>query len=794
VRDNIPRQRLSRSQKTDSWAKQVIDELEKISYTDNYNGRSGRYKKQINYDLYNGKLNEEDFEYVVNPYGFKEHEFPANLQHYDIMSPKINLLLGEEIKRPFNFKVVSRNPEAISEREEKEKEMMMTLLKAKIAAAVTGDEDIQEEAKKTPQEIQRYIRYSYQDTRQKIGQQSLEYLQDKLSTKHLFSEGFKHALISGEEIYWVGIVNGEPHMRVCNPLDITVLLDPDSWFIEDAQAIIEERWLTIGTIIDEFDLDAKQIDKLEATHGGRTRTYMEGGGVNYPHSSFFIQGEEAYYNDTAYKRSRDGDGTVRVLRCEWKSMRKLGFFTTTLEDGKEDSNYVDELFSIPDHATKSKGIYTWEDEFGVSTLEWTWVNEYWEGTKIGDDLYVDIQPKPNQRRDMDNPSKCKSGYTGYIYNAMNSESVSLVDRMKPYQYLYDIIYYRLELALAKSKGRVAVMDIAQVPASEGWNVDKWMYYLDALGVMFINSKEEGKRGDTSQFNQFQAIDLTLGNQIQQHVALLSQIEDKLGELSGVSRQRQGQIQSRELVGNVERAVTQSSHITEYWFTYHNEVKERVLEGIMDIARIAWRKGKKVQYVLDDMAQVFFTVDGIQFANSEYGIFVSDADKDSKNLESLRSLSQIALQADKVNLSEVAMMLNTESIVDIQKRLEEAEERRAQQIQQAEEAKAQAAEKQLQMIQEAEREKQDREDNRHIMDNNTKLEIALINAEAKDQANLDKNKNNVPDDIEQQKLQLQREKMTKDSQLKQQQINDAREKAAKELQLKEKQINKKPSAN
>jgi len=726
----LPRQRISRSKKTKKWGKAVIDDLEKLTQSDSYNGRSTNHRKQINFDLYNGKINLEDFEYVINPYGFKENEFPATLQHYDIISPKINLLLGEEIKRPFTFRCLSTNDSAIGELEEKKKEYITSAYQEYIMALAQG-EDPKEQEKKLAG-MDKYLKYSFSDVRERTGNHIINYLMREQSLSFKFNKGFKDALIAGEELYWTGIVSGEPVVRVVNPLDLTVVMDPDSDFVEDATAIIEERWMSLPSILDSYYMSLSDKD-ARSLESGKSQ-----GDKNFgPDSSGFtpipriIAGDIEKGSPKGGKRGGEIDGTIRVIRCEWKSQRKVGFLYT-IEDDQEVVELVSEDFILPDDASKDvDGYYHFND----SRLIWYWISEYWEGTKIGNDIYVDIQPKQNQRRSLDNPSICKSGYAGLIYNARNSDSVSLIDRMKAYQYLYNIIFYRLELGLAKDKGKVALMDIAQIPTSEGWDTDKWMYYLDAMGVMFINSAEEGNKGEASNFNQFQSIDLSMGNYIQTHISLLSQIEDKIGQLAGVSRQREGQTMASELVGNVERSISQSSHITEIWFYQHNEVKRRVLEALVDTARIAWRTGKKINFVTDDLGRMLLNIDGTDFANTQYGVHVGNTAKDTKALETAKSLLQTGIQSDKVSLSDAIGVLNSDSLSEIRVELEQGEEnqqkRQEQQQQSAQQSQEKMAEGQQQALAqsaeaEAAKAQQERDLKRemNIRDNETKLSIAF----------------------------------------------------------------------
>lgn len=758
--NDLPRQRLPKSKKTKSWGISVIDDLEKLSYTDSYNGRSTKYRKQVNFDLYNGRINKEDFEYVINPYNFKKDEFPANLQHYDICSPKINLLLGEEIRRPFNFRAVATNPEAISEVEEQQKQFILGAYREYIEALALGEDTTNQE--KRLQDLDKYMKYSYSDMYERTANHILKYLTKEQNLVYKFNQGFKDALIAGEEIYWTGIVAGEPVCRNVNPLDITVIQDPDSDFVDDATAIIEERWLTLPTILDEYyksltDTQVRNLERKYAKNGGQN---FGADTIEYPSTTMIIKGDsDTRYKNELRKRSHDSDGTIRVLRCEWKSQRKVGFLYSIDDSGIEEVELVDELFEVPEYAEKDKdGFYHFDD----MRLQWLWISEYWEGTKIGDDEYTDIQPRQNQRRSLDNPSLCKSGYTGLIYNARNSESVSLIDRMKPYQYLYNITFYRLELAMAKTKGKVALMDVSQIPGGENWDTDKWMYYLDAMGIMFINSMEEGKRGEKSTFNQFQSIDLTMGNYIQTHIAILSQLEDKMGQLSGVSRQREGQTQASELVGNVERSISQSSHITEVWFYNHNEVKRRVMEAMLDTARIAWRKGKKINYVTDDLGRHLLQVNGSEFASTQHGISISNTAKDNKAIETARSLLQAGLQSDKIQLSEAVTVLQSDSLSDIRMELLEGERRKAEEQRQVQEAQTKSAEQINQAQIQDKQADRDLEREKNIRDNETKLAIAFKSDSPELQDNsLEIEKLNLEKEKHKDKIELDKEKLRKD---------------------------------
>ena len=236
-------------------------------------------------------------------------------------------------------------------------------------------------------------------------------------------------------------------------------------------------------------------------------------------------------------------------------------------------------------------------------------------------MILNVEPMPNQSRSMDNPRSVKLPYVGRVYNCTNSVQTSLIDLLKPHQYLYNIVWYRLETELAKAKGKKMVMDIAMIPKSEGIDLDKWMYFFDNVGLAFVNSFEEGKekfQGQTSNFNQFTSIDMGLSQAVGQYITILTKIEGLMDRVVGIPQQSEGDTKASETATGVQTSVTQSSYITEPWFYIHNEIKLKVLEALIETAKFAYPGQKKLQYITDDVQRVFMTVDMDKFADSDYG--------------------------------------------------------------------------------------------------------------------------------------------------------------------------------
>jgi hypothetical protein len=440
------------------------------------------------------------------------------------------------------------------------------------------------------------------------------------------------------------------------------------------------------------------------------------------------------------------------------------------------------------------------------TIEWDWMTEIWEGYRVGTDVHLDMGPVQYQYQSLEHPKVTKLPYIGCKYNATNTRNKSLVDLMKPLQYMYIVVWYRLELALAKDKGRVINMDITQIPKSMGIDIKQWMHYLSALGVNLINPYEEGwdipgrEGGRPASFNQMSSQDLSMSAVIADYIKLLDKIEDMVGEISGVSRQRQGEINTSELVGNVQRATIQSSHITEPLFELHNNVKKRAYTSLLNVAKFAWSTNdkKKLTFIIDDFSRMFLELND-EFLYSDYDVFISDSSKENANLEALRSLMQPAIQ-NGATLSDVVTLLTSDSISEIKRKLKEIEDNRKQYEQEMQK-------QQSQMQQQAQQvEMQDKAEDRRIKEEDsirkaqTSITVAEIQAASKLQPETPENIN-IETDENQMKLELQRDKNLAEQRYKEAIVSEtirkdkAQEELKKqELEIKKKMVAKKPSSN
>lgn len=796
MKDNyigFPQQQLPLTSKGKKWRKACVDwgtDQATITYSP---VRKSLIHKKINYDLLNGILHMQDLEAVINPNRIEAGFIPDRIQHYPIMNAKLNILRGEESKRVFDFKVIVTNPNAISEIEEQKKQEVFARLQQTIMESAQSQEELEQKIQKLGQ----YYTYEYQDIREIRGNAVLQHYMKEYNIPFMFNQGFMDAMAVGEELYQCDIVGGEPVVERLNPLKVRVFKSGYSNRIEDADMIILEDYWSPGRIIDTYydvltTKDVKYIENIPFANDASDTDSMDNiderrGFINM-HMIGDVFESQPFDPNYLFAASDEADdllpydlaGNIRVCRVFWKSRRKIKEIKSyDFQTGEEVFNFYPETYIPKEELGEEEKVF--------------WINEAWEGTKIGEEIYVNMRPRPVQYNRLSNPSKCHFGIIGSIYNLNDDRPFSMVDMMKQYNYLYDAIHDRLNKLMARNWGKIVRLDLARVP--KGWTVEKWMYYGETMGLAVEDSFKEGNIGAATgkiagalNNNSTGVIDAELGNSIQQNINLLEFIKMEMSEVVGITKQREGQIANRETVGGVERATLQSSHITEWVFTIHEDLKRRVLECLLETAKIAFRgRSKKFQYILPDFTQTIIDIDGDEFAECDYGLVVDNSAPTQDLSNKIDMLAQAALQNQTLSFSTIMRLYSSASLAEKQRMVERDENEMRERAQQAQQEQLQAQQQQAQMEMQAKQEEIQMKDQLNMRDNETKILVATIAA-----------KNNEDDGIQEPEYSQEAKDKLMESmrqfdarlRLDRDRLEFDKKKAATDARLKEKQINKK----
>lgn len=746
VISKLPRQKLTYNQKGKAWRKDNVDHANKFSFYNNEKIRQTLRNRIINLNLYNGITSPYDMLSTLNPQAIDAEFISKKIPHHPIMVPKIDVLVGEEINRPFDWFFTVSNPDAITKKEEEKSKLLKEQLISILQRGLSEEEAQAELAK-----YNKYLKYSFQDSRERMVNHLIRHYYTELNFEKKFNEGMKDAFINAEEIYQCDIVSGEPTFERLNNLKVHTVRSGNSSKVEDCDLIVIEDHWSPGKIIDTFydELKGSEIDIITdySTSNGNSKYTTD------DENHLLLRDNETdvlnnYLNIAEINGHQftsdhiDSAGNVRVLRVYWRSQKKIYKLKFYDEYGEKDYKYVSEEY-IPN------------EDLGEE-VELFWVNEWWEGTKIGKDIYIRMRPKPVQYNRLSNPSRCDSGIVGEIYNTNQGRAVSMVDKMKSYQYLYDVIWDRLNTAIAKNLGKILLLDISLIPT--GWEPEKWIAQATKLGIGVIDGFKEGNAGAAQgklagQMNgtNTRAIDLETGNYIQQHINLLEFIKNEMGAIAGISAQREGEVSNRETKGGIERSVTQSSHITEWWFMKHEDVKKRCLMTFLETAKIALKDNKKkLQSITDDMSIQIIDIDGNEINEADYGLVVSSSANVKKVKDTLDTLAQAFLQ-NGGSYTTVIDMLTSQSIVDIRKKIENAEDETNERNAKIEDDKNKIAQSQIQ--QEAQDKQAERDLKVYEIDkrSDTAIQTAIIASNDKQlQMENSENETDEPSDFDYQK--------------------------------------------
>jgi len=804
-----------KEKRDESWIKNTMDYFANKAYAEYVKNRDTFVK---NYDLVKGILRMEDFYQEPEVKSFTEMltnnlELPAYVKHYSIITTPINELVGEISKRPDAFRIKAFDDDSQSEELEYKtqilQEYVLNEAKQKIMEklAEQGVEEIdpEEVQQMTMNEVKDELD-SYTSVAEKWANHLLTCQKADFNLKEKSEDAFRDMLISAREYYHIYEDNSKVgyNIEVANPKNTWFLTTPDRKYISDptgraqgAYAAGTVQVMELSEIIEAVpDLTKEEIDHLRSS-------LQDYGLINVRESNLgnpsVAPGIDSVTYDTydplvlqtrmliesEMKENNDGlkdflglTSNVSsfgykyvVVRCYWLSKRKIGKLIYLDELGNEQSVLVDENY-------KSGTIPT------EQSLEWGWVNQWYQGTKIGPDIY---HIKPYKLLNY-----CP--IIGINYEIKNTEARSLVDLMKPFQVLYNVCMNQLYKLLEKEVGKVYLTSIRHVPIPKDGDaqdaLDVWEMEARNRGVVFIDDSPENLKSPSS-FNQFRDIDLTRTQEIQSRYQLAMQLKTECWELIGMSRQRLGSVSASESATGTNAALAQSYSQTEPLFVAHEYVLGQLYQAIIDAS--LYIESKKPQstlsYITSEGESAFVQVNGTDLKFRDLKVFATNRPEDKKMFEEIRGLSQAVLQ-NGGSLHDVIELYSTNSIREMKKvfktlkeRQEAMQDQQMQQQQQQLEQQQQQAQAQLQLAQQQQAEKLAHDDYQKELDRINKKEIAIIQATGYGKVESeDINQNAVPDVLEMSRFASEEAKAAKDYQLKMSDIQNKNKLAAEKLQL------------
>jgi hypothetical protein len=806
----------------ESWIKNTMDYFANKAYAEYVKNRDTFVK---NYDLVKGILRMEDFYQEPQVKSFTDMltadlHLPSYVKHYSIITTPINELLGEISKRPDAFRVKAFDEDSKSEELQFKTDILQkyVLDKAKEhiieKSAMDGQnpQDISSEQldQLSMQDVQDEID-DYTSIAEKWANHILICQKAEFNLKEKSEDAFRDMLISAREFYHIYEDNSKVgfNIEVANPKNTWFLTTPDRKYISDPTGRAQGSYaagtvqvMELSEIIESVpDLTKDEIDHLRSSLQDYGLINVRESNLGNPNVSPGIDSvtydtydplvlqtrmiieSEMKENDDGLKDFLGLTSNVSsfgykyvVVRAYWISKKKIGKVIYIDELGNEQSLLVDENY-------KSGTIPTQQ------SLDWGWVNQWYQGIKIGPDIY---HIKPYKLL-----TYCP--IIGLTHEVKNTEAKSLVDLMKPFQVLYNVCMNQLYKLLEKEVGKVYLTSIRHIPVPKDGDaqdaLDIWEMEARNRGIVFIDDSPENLKSPSS-FNQFRDIDLTRTQEIQSRYTLAQQLKNECWELIGTSKQRLGSVAATETATGTNTAIQQSYSQTEPLFVAHEYITGQLYQAIIDAA--LYIESKKPQstlsYITSTGESAFVQVNGTDLKFRDLKVFLTNRPEDTKMFNEIRSLSQAVIQ-NGGSLYDIIELYSTDSVRQMKKvfkKLKERQEQIQNQQIQMEQQQQEAQQKQNQVEQQQAQIQHEQQlahdDYQRELDRISKEKIAIISATGYGKVpSEDSNANSIPDVLEINKLSHEQEKAAKDYQLKLIEINSKNKQASDKMTLEKEKL-------
>lgn len=804
----------------ESWVKNTMDYFANKAYAEYIKSRDTFVK---NYDLVKGILRMEDFYQEPDVKSFtdmltEDVDLPAYVKHYSIITTPLNELIGEITKRPDTARVKAFDDDSQAEELEYKTEILQQfviqqakekiLKKAEMQGAELSEEEVQQ---LTMEDVKEQLD-NYTSVAEKWGNRVLTCHKADFNMKEKIEDSFRDLVISAREFFHIYEDNSKTgfNIEVVNPKNVWFLTTPDRKYISDpsgrargAYAAGTVQVMELSEIIESVvDITKDEIDHLRSSLQDYGLINVRESNLGNPEAADGIDSVQYDTYDPLVLQTRmlvesemkENDDSLKdflgltsnvssfgykyvVVRAYWISKKKIGKVTFLDEMGNEQVILVDETYkhgSLPNE----------------QSIEWGWINQWYQGMKIGPDIYF---CKPFKLLDY-----CP--IIGTTHEIKNTEAKSVVDMMKPFQVLYNICMNQLYRLLEKEIGNVASINIRRIPKLKDGDdqdaLDVWEMEARERGIAFDDDSPENTKAPVSNQSVAKQLDLTRTNEIQARYNLATQLKNECWELVGLSRQRLGSVSASESATGTNAAITQSYSQTEPLFVAHEYVMNQVYQAIIDASLYveSTKPLSTISYITSEGESSFIQVNGSDLKFRDLKVFVTNRPEDTQMFNELRLLAQAIIQ-NGGNIYDIVELYSTKSMREMKKTFKDLRDRQIANLENAQKLEQEKIDTQREIaanqIEEAKAEKDEDVANDNYqkeLDRINKKEIAIIGAMGfgKVQGE-DLNQNEIPDVFEASKLNAEETKASLDYQAKMADINSKNQQALEKLAIEKEKL-------
>ena len=637
----FPQQRVSGAvKKTADWYANAIDYVidAGLSFND-------RKDTELKLSILRGDLPTEFYKKTLNPYNSaneKYQRFPATLRNLDIMSDVIRRYVSEYFKGVHEFVVGANNPDIVINKNAKLKEKIGELAQQAFqqeferqyqAMIQQAQQQGQDPNTINPQQampdVDKFIadfNEKYIDDESKQGQDILDYVRAMTKDNIIYLSAFFNFVSLGE-CYSYSDVRGNKLFKENVPVLEAFPIPNDKFFVEDHDMFARRMLMSYQQILDMFDDMLTDKDKkfLELYYGrassnnGITQLNYTQMFETYPDiCDKFTKREREIFKKEPITIHAENNNLFEVWHVVWRGEAKRGILTYINELGLQTTRVVEE-------------DYKFNPEAGDINIEWVYEPQVYEGYRIGG-RYNSIYPI--KARPVAFNRNGKLPYNGIMEVLPMMGKFSIIKLITPYQVMRNIFAYHREMVIAKNKMLILLLPESLIAS----NSEDKIYKMAADGVLLIDDSEDT---NSLKMQQIRLLNANMGDYITQLTNLMEATKLEAREMVDMNMQRYGDIAQSAGAATTQEAISRSSMGMVILVQMFDEFRKADYNRDLDYCKLAYAEGLDTSYWDELGKRRFISLDVNTFISSDYSTTVRN---DSKELDKIQQLRQWAFSA------------------------------------------------------------------------------------------------------------------------------------------------------
>ena len=574
-----------------------------------------------------------------------------------------------------------------------------------------------ENIKKLP-EIERFFRKDYRSMAEEWAGHQHAVDCERFHMNELENVAFKDSLIADREFWHFAMREDDYEVELWNPLTTFYHKSPDVRYTSQGNHVGNIALMTVSDVIDRhgYLMTAEQLENLENLIPIRDVNYLMEGQRN--DGGFYNPTKSHEWNTTGpsvamrqFTTARDlsvsndvinqilagtedmldyGDASLqRVVTAYWKSRRKVGHITMIDEQGMVSSTIIDETFKVTEKPQYDTTIVKSKSAANLlmgQHIDWIWINETWGGIKVGPNkptssmatedsnqtpIYLNVKPLRFQFKGDFTLYGCRLPVEGSVFSDRNTKSVSLVDKLKPFQIGYNLVNNQIADILIDELGTVVLLDQNMLPQhsmGEDWgenNLSKAFVAMKDFQMLPLDTSVQNTKQPLS-FQSFKTLDLSQTTRLMGRIQLATYFKSEAFESIGITQQRRGQVNSQETATGVTQAINMSYSQTENYFMQHSEfLMPRVHEMRTNLAQYyhSNKPSIRLSYMTSADEKVNFQINGTELLARDINVFATTKVNHKYIMEKIRDLA-IQNNTSGATIYDLGAIMTAETLAEL----------------------------------------------------------------------------------------------------------------------------------